>query len=227
MRGLRLKSAADRGSKGTAEKSRLQVDERRAQLLDLGLRLFSERPYDEVSIDDIAREAGVSKGLLYHYFGGKRDFYVACVHQAADHLVARTEPDLALPEAERARAGLEAYLEFVEERAGAYTALMRSGLGNDPEVQALLEAARGKIVERMMQGAGLDAPRPVFRLAARAWIGQVEAACLEWLAHREVSREVLVRLLLGTLFGTLVTAKALDPDAPFTPAAPPPWFFDR
>ncbi len=208
-------------------RARLQVDERRAQLLELGLRLFSERAYDEVSIDDIAREAGVSKGLLYHYFGGKRDFYVACVQAAAAQLVARTEPDLSLPEAERARAGLEAYLEFVEERAGAYTALMRSGLGNDPEVQALLEAARAKIVERMMQGAGLDAPRPVFRLAARAWVGQVEAASLEWLAQRDVSREVLVRLLLGALFGTLVTAKALDPDAPFTPAAPPPWFFER
>lgn len=207
-------------------RSRLQVDERRAQLLELGLRLFSERAYDEVSIDDIAREASVSKGLLYHYFGGKRDFYVACVQEAAEQLVSRTEPDLELPEPERARAGLHAYLDFVEERAGAYVALMRSGLGNDPEVQQVLEAARGRIVARMMEHIGLDAPRPVFRLAARAWIGQVEAACIEWLHRRDVSREVLVRLLLGALFGTLVAAKALDPDAPFAPAAPPPWFFE-
>lgn len=207
-------------------RSRLQVDERRAQLLELGLRLFSERAYAEVSIDDIAREAGVSKGLLYHYFGGKRDFYVACVQHAATQLVARTVPDPALPDAERARAGLEAYLDFVEGRAGAYTALMQSGLGNDPEVQAVLEAARATIVERMMVGAGLEAPRPVFRLAARAWVGQVEAACLEWLQRREVPRDVLVRLLLGALFGTLTTAKALDPDAPFTPASAPPWSSD-
>lgn len=199
---------------GSAPRSRLQVDERRAQLLELGLKLFSERAYDEIAIDDIARAAGVSKGLLYHYFGGKRDFYVACVRQAAEQLVERTAPDLSLPDEERARAGLEAYLAYVEGREGAYTALMRSGIGHDPEVQAVLDEARSKIVDRMLVGMGLDEPRPVFRLAARAWVGQVEAACLDWLERREVAREALVQLLLGSLVGTLVTAKTLDPDAP-------------
>ncbi len=210
----------------SASRSRLQVDERRAQLIELGLRLFSERAYDEIGIDDIAREAGVSKGLLYHYFGGKRDFYVACVREAAQQMVERTAPDLSLPEAERARAGLEAYLAYVEERAGAYTALMRSGIGHDPEVQAILEDVRAQIVLRMMEGMGLTEPRPLFRVAARSWVGQVEAACLEWLERRDVARESLVRLLLGALFGTLVAAKALDPEAPFELAPPPPWFFE-
>lgn len=209
-----------------APRARLQVDERRAQLVELGLRLFGERAYDEISIDDIAREAGVSKGLLYHYFGGKRDFYVTCVREAADLLLARTTPDLSLPEADRARAGLAAYLEFAEEHAGAYTALMRSGIGHDPEVLSVLESARDQIVARMLQGMGLTEPRPVFRLAARGWVGQVEAACLEWLQHRDVPRETVLRLLLGALFGALVTAKSLDPDAPFTPPLVPPWFFE-
>jgi AcrR family transcriptional regulator len=199
-----------------SHRTRLQVDERRAQLLELGLRLFSERAYDEVSIDDIAREAGVSKGLLYHYFGGKRDFYVACVRAASDHLVERTIPDAALPEAERAQAGLEAYLAYVEERAGAYTALMRSGIGHDAEVQSILEGTRRHIALRMLQGMGFTEPRPVFRVAARSWIGQVEAASLEWLEQRDVDRAAVVKLLLGALYGTLMAAKELDPEAPFT-----------
>jgi AcrR family transcriptional regulator len=204
-------------------RTRLQVDERRAQLLELGLRLFSERAYDEVSIDDIAREAGVSKGLLYHYFGGKRAFYVACVEAAAEALLERTTPDLSLPEDQRARVGLEAYLDFVEQRAGAYGALVRSGIGNDPEVAAILERTRSQIVDRMLAGLGLGEPRPVFRLAARSWIGQVEAACLEWLDRRDATRETLVKLLLGALHGTLLVAKSLDPEAPIAIGPPPPF----
>lgn len=197
------------------------MDERRAQLLDLGLRLFAERAYDEVSIDDIASAAGVSKGLLYHYFGGKRAFYVACVENAAEQLVERTQPDISLPEDERAVAGLSAYLDFAKERATAYTALMRSGVGNDPEVAAIVEQTRAKIVARMLESMGLG-PRPVFRAAARSWIGQVEACCLDWLDHDDVPRHAVVTLLLGGLYGILAAAKALDPDAPFELAPPPP-----
>ena len=202
-------------------RARLQVDERRAQLLELGLRLFSERAYDEVSIDDIAREAGVSKGLLYHYFGGKRAFYVACVANAAEELLDRIEPSAEQPEVARVWSGLDAYLCFVEERAAAYAALMRSGIGNDPEVATILEAARATIVARMLEGMGLSQPRPVFRLAARSWIGQVEAACLEWLDRGAPDRETVVKLLLGALYGTLATAKQLDPEAPFELGPPP------
>ncbi|MEM7676524.1 MAG: helix-turn-helix domain-containing protein, partial [Myxococcota bacterium] len=72
---------------------RLQLDQRRQQLLELGLRLFSERAYDDVSIDDIARAASISKGLLYHYFPGKRVFYVATVRAAAAQLLSRIVPD--------------------------------------------------------------------------------------------------------------------------------------
>lgn len=183
------------------------------------MRLFATRAYDEVSIDDIAREAGVSKGLLYHYFGGKRDFYVACVREAADQLLARTAMTASLPEPERAKAGLEAYLAFAEEHAGAYTALVRSGIGHDPEVLAILDAVRDEIVQRMLTEMGFAEPRPVFRLAVRSWVGQVEAACLDWLVRPDVPRAALVQLLLGALHGTLAAAKAIDPEAPFTPVA--------
>lgn len=192
---------------------RLALDERRAQLLDLGARLFAERSYDEVSIDDIAEAAGVSKGLLYHYFGSKRAFYVATVRQAADQLQLRTEPDTSLPQPARARAGLDAYLSFVEEHAAPYASLMRSGIGNDPEVAAIVDETRAAIVGRMMSELGLSSPRPIVRLALRSWIGLVEAASLDWLDRPEVGRETVLQLLLESLYSTLVIAARLDPEA--------------
>jgi len=201
-------------------RTRFSVDERRAQLLELGLRLFAERAYDEVSIDDIATAAGVSKGLLYHYFGGKRAFYVACVENAAEQLLERTFMDTNIPEPMRAQAGLEAYFEYATEHETAYVALMRSGVGNDPEVAEVVERTRTRIVNRSLVAMGMAEPRPIFRAATRAWIGAVEASCIDWLVHRDVERSALVQLLLGSLYGILVAAKTLDPEAPFELLAP-------
>lgn len=189
---------------------RLQVDERRAQLLALGVELFSTRPYDEVSIDDIAGQAGVSKGLLYHYFGGKRAFYIATLELAASALLDAVGPPGQGPTAERAREGLDAYLGFVEARATAFTTLMRGGLGNDPEVEAIIDRTRQAFVDQVLTSLGLDDSRPAWRVAARTWIGAVEAASLDWLQHRDVSREDLVEILTGMLPGLVATAARLD-----------------
>ncbi|MCB9680816.1 MAG: TetR/AcrR family transcriptional regulator [Alphaproteobacteria bacterium] len=196
-----------------APRSRLTNDDRRAQLLELGERLFSQRAYDEISIDDIATEAGISKGLLYHYFGGKRAFYTAVVAQAAERLIAATHPDPTLPGRARALAGLSAYLDFVQARASAFIALMRGGLGHDPEIRAIIESVRADFEARSLEGLGLDGPRPVYRTAVRAWIGAVEMASLDWLEHRHIERDVLLALLLGSLAGHVLAAHRLDPDA--------------
>ncbi len=79
--------------------TRLQVDERRRQLLEFGAELFTRHAFDELSMAAIAREAGVSKALLYHYFPSKADFFEATLRQAADELAARTDPDPDLPPA--------------------------------------------------------------------------------------------------------------------------------
>lgn len=194
-------------------RQRLQLDARRAQLLELGLRLFTERSYDGVSIDDIADAGGVSKGLLYHYFGSKRAFYVATVRAAAAQLHQRAEADPALPPDARAVAGIAGYLDFVEEHAGPYATLLRSGVGHDAEVAAVVEETRQAFVDRMLGHLGLSTPRPVFRFAVRSWIGLVEAASLEWIERREVGRDVVERTLLESLHATLAIAVRLDPDA--------------
>lgn len=182
---------------------RSDPDERRAQLVELGLRLFGERSYDELSIDDIARAAGISKGLLYHYFPSKRDFYVETVRSAAQLLLDRTDPTGG-PEPEALLTALDAYLTFVEEHAGAFVALMRSGVGQDAEVTAVLESTRARYVARITERLGITDPAPRLRIALRGWLGMVEAASLEWLGPRDLPRDELRDLLAQLLAVTLV-----------------------
>lgn len=196
---------------GSPLRSRLDMDARRAQLLELGLQLFGTRAYDDVSIDDIAAAANVSKGLLYHYFGGKRAFYVAVVSDAARKLVTALLPGRALAPAARALAGLDAYLRFVEERADAYAALVTGGLGADPQIAEILEATRQELVDTILTDVGLEHPRPAYRLAFRSWIGGVEAACVDWLRRRDLPRAQLLQLMIGGLQGALASAHAVDP----------------
>jgi len=189
-----------------AVRTRLTVDERREQLIALGEELFSSRPFDEISIDDIAARAQISKGLLYHYFGSKRDFYVEVVRAGVQTLREVTAVPTGVPATERTARSLDAYLAYVEAHAAGYLQLMSSGGGADPEIAAILDGSRREFVARVLDGlrrtgtdwGGGDAP-PLLRGAVRGWIGMVEGASLDWLAHRDVPRAVLSRFLLQAL----------------------------
>lgn len=198
-----------------AVRSRLQVAQRRAQLLQLGVRLFATRAYDEVSIDTIAEEAGVSKGLLYHYFGGKRAYYLATIGYSAAQLVRsfRAIPaDVVGPA--RAGAALSAYLDFVEEHGNAYATFTSGGLGSDPEVAAVLERTRTTAIREILTNVGLEEPRPTFELAVRHFIGGVEATALDWHQRRHLPREDLLAFWVEQIAATIEVAVTLDPQAP-------------
>jgi AcrR family transcriptional regulator len=167
-----------------------------------------------VSIDDIASEAGVAKGLLYHYFGGKKTFYRACLELLADGLVDAIAVDPELSGPVRLAQGLAAYLDFVDARADAYLALMGGALGQDEDVAAVLERARVRIAGIILDAAGLGAPwPPAYRVAVRAWLGAVEAAALDQLRNRDLARDALVAALVSTLQALLASAHAVDPSA--------------
>src|SRR3954463_3708152 len=171
-----------------AMRTRLEVDERRAQLLAHGLVFFSAHAYDEVSIDDLAREAGISKGLLYHYFPTKRAFYIATLRELSGQLLARTESDRGLSPLERARAGLDAYLAYVERHGAAYSALLRSGIGSDPEALRVVEETRAKFLDRFLEETPEPVRSPRLRLMLRGFVGFVEATSLDWVERGEPSR---------------------------------------
>ncbi len=193
------------------ERARLQVDERRSQLIELGLQLFAERSVDELSIDDIARAAGISKGLLYHYFSSKRDYYLEVVRAAAGHLVERTGAAGVDASPAALQDGLDVYLDFVEQNARSFVALMRGS--NDPDVLQIVETTRRSIADRILSRLGQEQPTPLLRTALRGWIGLVEAASLDWLERRDLPREQL-RALCAQMLVAALTAAGAAPELP-------------
>lgn len=192
-------------------RTRLGLDERRAQLLVLGRELFNSRPYDAISIDDIAQAAGISKGLLYHYFDSKLRFYVETVRAAFEEMSDLTEPDPTLPPLEQLDASLDAYLEYVERSGNSYDTLLQSGIGTDPEVQALVEEQRLLVIQRVLKAVGLAEPPPAVRMALRGWLGFIDAACLDWVKHRDVDRKAVRILLANSLHNAMLTAVQMYP----------------
>ena len=190
-----------------ARRARLSTDARREQLVALGVEMFSERPFDDVSIDDIAAAAGISKGLLYHYFPSKRDFYVAVVRHSAEEMQAVTESDPALPPIARLADGLDRYLEYVATHARGFATVLRAGIGSDPEVAAIVEGVRAAMARRILDDLATDHdPPPGVRIAIRGWVGFAEAASLEWLERGELSRDELRELLVRALTGAVAAA---------------------
>lgn len=193
-------------TKRVKRRVRLDNDQRRAQLLALARSAFSDRAYDDVSIDDLAKEAKISKGLLYHYFPTKRDLYVAGLSEIADELVSAVTSTGGDAPIDRARAGLDAYLDHITRHQRAFVSLMRGGIGSDPEVAAVVDGVRAKMFETFLQDqpfAPLVKGDPKFETAVRGWIGFVEAATIDWCANPRLTREQLREMLVQVLFGVL------------------------
>ena len=195
-----------------ASRQRRKVEERREQLLDVALELFTRRTYEALSIDEIAQAAGISKGLLSHYFPSKRAFYVAAVGKAADHLLEATDLPRAdphgVPTITELREGMDAYLAYVEARGASYQFLLRGGMGGDTEVRGILERTRARFAERIEHGLG-DAIEPKVRIAVRGWVGFVEAASLEWIEQKHVEREALAAFLVDAFLAVLRASGAI------------------
>jgi AcrR family transcriptional regulator len=193
-----------RGAARGRRRIRLDNDQRRAQLLELARRAFVDRTYDEVSIDDLARIANISKGLLYHYFPTKRDLYVAGLREIANELVdavSRIPEDL--PPIDRVRGSVAAYLEHIARHSRAFVALMRGGIGSDPEVAAVVESVRTRLFDKLLSGSALASQitgNARVETAIRGWLGFVEAASIDWCANPRLSPAELGELMTTVLF---------------------------
>src|SRR2546421_4743083 len=118
--------------------TRLQVDERRRQLLDAGAALFAAHAYEEISMRDIAKAAGVSKPLLYHYFPSKIDLFKAAVAEKATELQQQIQPSGQGNPVQQLTESLDAYLAWVEANAQTWSKLMQSA-ATLPEARELIE----------------------------------------------------------------------------------------
>jgi AcrR family transcriptional regulator len=189
---------------------RLDVDERRRRLLEQGAALFSQHAYADLSMAAIAREAGISKALLYHYFPSKQAFFVATLEQQAAELAARVQVDPALPPVAQLTAALDAFLGWVEEHAEGYGKLL-VGAATHPEVRELVEDVRERTAAQILAGIAPDPAPPAVRAAVRGWLWFMDGVLADWLEHRDVDRDALRGLLLGTLLGAVVAAGGAPP----------------
>ena len=184
---------------------RMDVDERRAQLLERGAELFTSHRYDELSMNRIATEVGISKALLYHYFPSKQAFFEETLSAWAERLRVRTEPDPDLPPVEQLTKSLDAFLALVEENSGAYRNLIQSATAV-AEIRDLVEEVRRATAERILSGLYPGGAPPKARTAVSGWLWFMDGACLNWIEHRDIERDDLRDLLLGVLMGSLIAA---------------------
>jgi AcrR family transcriptional regulator len=208
------------GGVSETARARMSTDERREQLLRSGVELLARRAHDEVSIEEIAEAAGVSKGLLYHYFPTKKDFLVAAIERGQRQLAERLNPDPSLPAEARLDASLDGFLEYVEEHATAYVAIFRGGSA-DPEIRAVLDAGRSVQMKVLIESLSdwEESPvstesSPALETAVQGWMFFVEGAVLRWIEVGDLDREQIRMLLKAALGGALFAARAAG--------APPP-----
>ena len=188
-------------------RTRLDPAARRAQLVALGLEMLRTRPLDEVMVEEIAGQAGISRGLLFHYFATKRDFHVAVVQAAADELLARTEPPPGLEVVDQLRAGTAAFLDYVAENRDTYAGLVRGAAGGDPALQAVFDATRTRLTDRVLEGLGTAPPVPPrLRLAVRGWIALSEEVAIDWITSGDLPRDAVLEFLDNALVRLVMIA---------------------
>ena len=178
--------------------------DRRAAIMRTAARLFADRPYDVLSMDEIAAAADVAKGLIYYYFDSKRGLFLAVIEDAAGHLAALAEEFGDLSPVERLTRTLDGFLCWADTHRAAFHTITSGGIGVDAEVTALHRRVRSGLLAALSQGVtGRPTPSPALRIALEGWLSFVEGATTSWLAESDMPRhdvrDLAVRVLAGTL----------------------------
>lgn len=201
-----------------AHRRRLPVGERRDEMIDAALELFSARTPDVVSMDNVATRAGVSRALVYHYFGNKHELYIAALRRAADQLAALLDPPAGGGPLQRLAVALSRYFDYVEDHAAGYVTLMRGQPGAagpalvPGEAGEIVDAVRQLVLSRIVQALDVSAPGPVLRITLRSWLAGAETAGLDWLERRDMPRATLESMLIAQMVALLGVAGRYDPD---------------
>lgn len=195
----------------TVKRVRLSPDERRTQLITLGVKMLGERSIEDISVSEIAARAGISRGLLFHYFPTKQDFQLAVIQQANAELLVRVVPDPSLSPADMLRDSVSRYIDYVSENRTSYLALLRGPTSSDPQLADMVAQTRRAIVDIILSEVPLsDQERadPRLLLSVRGWIAFAEETTLSWLSKETVTRDELIDLLVESL---LALSTAVNP----------------
>ncbi|MFJ8590191.1 TetR/AcrR family transcriptional regulator [Streptomyces sp. NPDC093598] len=195
----------------TGVRRRMGVEERRQQLIGVALELFSRRSPDEVSIDEIASAAGISRPLVYHYFPGKLSLYEAALQRASDDLAARFVEPHEGPLGARLLRVMRRYFDFVDEHGPGFSALMRGGPAvGSSTTNALVDSVRQAAYVQILSHLGVTDPPPRLELVVRSWISLAESTALIWLDGRRIPREELEPQLVNDFAALTAVSAAYD-----------------
>lgn len=183
------------------KRKRLQADDRRDELIRLGTQLFLRTAYDQISIDDLSRRLKISKGLLYHYFPSKKEFYLEIIRTISEDFLKKTENAPAqMDPLERFKQNLDLYLSYVEAHRPLFLALHHAGVGADAKARAIVESNRKKVFDQFAAVLGSDSMGPCLRLSIWGAIGLIESTAIDWATHGGMSKEALREVLLKMSF---------------------------
>jgi AcrR family transcriptional regulator len=187
-------------------RTRLSPQARREQLLELGVQMLTDRTLDELSVEAIAEQAGISRGLLFHYFRNKQEFHRAVVQRAADDLIQTTAPDLSLAPIPRLSQSLEHYVDYVRANHHAYLSLVRGAASGDQALREIFDSTRAVLTARITDNVGVYGltDGPAVRLMARGWSAMVEEAVLAWVLDPQPEKDELLRMLAAALPAVLL-----------------------
>jgi AcrR family transcriptional regulator len=187
------------------------VEERRQQLIGVALELFSRRSPDEVSIDEIASAAGISRPLVYHYFPGKLSLYEAALQRASDDLAARFVEPHEGPLGARLLRVMRRYFDFVDEHGPGFSALMRGGPAvGSSTTNALVDSVRQAAYVQILSHLGVTDPPARLELVVRSWISLAESTALIWLDGRRIPRDELEPQLVNDFAALAAVSAAYD-----------------
>lgn len=197
-------------------RTRLTPEDRREQLLERGVAMIGERPIDEFSIDALAHDASISRGLLYHYFGSKQDFVRAVLRRMADGLFEATAP-VDSPDLEvRLNVSIRAYLQWVQANLTGYVSFVQEAQRGNNEVREIYLAARAALTDRIFDSCSPEelaaygiSDLPRVRMFARSWAALVEDVVLNWISDpQDLTEDDVVASLTRSLGGVLGAVSA-------------------
>jgi AcrR family transcriptional regulator len=177
---------------------RRSADDRRAQLVQIGLELLPTTPVQELTIDEVARRAGISRSLLFHYFATKREYYTAVTRAAADLMLEHLLPAPGAPRDEQVAGMLDRYVGWVETFRESHLAFVRGAAGGDPWVAEVYEDTRSRLVAVALEALDLT-DDALHRQLVLAWFAFTEDLVGQWAREPTMPRPELLTLLRAVL----------------------------
>ena len=181
--------------------------------------LFAEDGYAAVTMDEVAAEVGVTKPLLYNYFGNKERLYIACMERAAESLTATIASSVAETgsPAEALGDGVRAFFAFLDSDRAAWAVLFDETLPRGGEVAERVGEYRGRILALVSDSMLAQLPerrreaaRTEIEALSTALLGAAEALARWWLRTEALAAEEAAELLIATVAPGL-SARASQP----------------